>query len=375
MLHAIRHAPPPTKMTDNAFSREELLSHLSHRPRYILNGVISVDESAKPSFPEIRRKCQSSMGFLDHLPLELLHETLNYLDLQSLSRLSRVSLYGKSVVEKLPAYRDLFLSAGHVLVALNRTKVIGFHSAATLHAALYSHRCASCGNYGAFLFLLSAERCCFACLSRNQSLWMIPRALARDCFCLTQEDLKTLPTIRSIPGTYFVRHRISRQRITRLTSAKAAKELALKVHGSTEAMARNLAAKHLCTTDIQFYTAKWLQDAPLQPLSKDPLTLEFASNTPDDKFCGMGSVPFPSMSGNRVENGLWCRGCERNFELFRGRKLDRGVVSRLVPLGCDPFQFMMGMQYYARSKVDFLEHAKHCHSAREVITKRWIGLM
>lgn len=204
---------------------------------------------------------------------------------------------------------------------------------------------------------------------------MIPLALAGDCFHLTQQDLKALPTMRSIPGRYFVQHRISRQRPIRLTSVKAAKELALKVHGSTEAMARNLAAKRLHITDTSYYKTKWLQDAPLQPLSQDPLTLENIRNTPADDFCGMGSVPFPSMSGSSVENGLWCRGCERTFELYRSQELDRSVVSRLMYLGCEPFQFVMGMQYCARSEAEFLEHAKHCYSAMEVITKRWIGLM
>lgn len=362
-------------MADREFSKEELLSNLSHRPRYILNGVISVDESTKPTFPKIERNVQTSMGLLDNLPLELLHATFNYLDLQSLSRVSRVSLRGKAVIESLPAYRDLSLSARHIFATLSRARVIGLHSAAALHGALRSDRCTSCGKYGAFLFILSSERCCFVCLSRNQSFWMIPLAVAGDCFDLTQKDLKALPTMRSIPGKYFVQHRISRQRSIRLTSVKAAKELALKVHGSIEAMASNLAAKRMHITRTSYHKTRWLQGAPLQPLSQDPWTLEIISNTPTDDFCGMGSVPFPSMSGSSIENGLWCRGCERTFELYRSQKLDRSVVSRLVPLNCEPFQFFRGMQYCARSEAEFLEHAKHCYSATEVITKRWIGLM
>jgi hypothetical protein len=361
-------------MSEVQFSQEELLSHLAHRPRYILNGVISVDESVKLSFARSQRDCQSSsIGQLDKFPLEILHATFNYLDLQSLSRLSRVSLRATVAVESLPAYRDLSLLAGHTFRILNQTKTISLHSAVTLHAALCSHRCASCGKYGAFLFLLSCERSCFACLSRNQSLWMISLPGARDFFTLKDLDLKTLPVIQSIPGTYSIDRRISRKRSIRLTSVREAKELALKVHGSSEAISR--ASKYANTRDFNFYKSRWLQAAPLEPLAEDPLSLKDVGNTPSDDLCGTGSVPFPSMSPSGAESGIWCRGCERTFELYRLDKLDWDTVSRLVPPGCDPFEFLEGLQYRAMSQAEFLEHAKHCHSAREVITRRWIGLV
>ncbi|KAH8728358.1 F-box domain-containing protein [Phaeosphaeriaceae sp. PMI808] len=357
------------------FSKEDLLSHLSHRPRYILTANISVDESVKLSLSKIQREPQLSVGLLDDLPLELLHDILNYLDLQSLSQFSRVSLRGRVIAESLPAYRDLTSAAGHIFQTLSRTRVIGLHSVAALQTALRSNRCISCGQYGAFLFLLSSERCCFACLSFNQSLWLIPLPFARACFGLTRQQSKALPTMRSIPGTYFVRRSISRLRPTTLTSARAAKELAIKVHGSTDAIARILATKHLRTTIPKPYTGIWYQNAPLQPFSQDILTLKSIGSVPNDEFGGTGSVTFPSMVGNVVESGLWCRGCERTFELYRFQKLDRDVVSRLAPLGCDAFRFIKGLQYRARSEAEFLEHAQHCYSATEVMTKRWVGLL
>ena len=189
-------------MTSSTFSEDELLSHLACRPKHVLDRVIPSDESAKPSFSKIERKAQSSLGSLGNLPLELLHITFSHLDLRSLSRLSRVSLLGKIVVESIPAYKCLLMSAGHIFRILSRTRVITLHSTAALYVTLRSDRCVSCGKYGAFLLLLSCERCCRACLSHNQSLWMITRSFARDCFQLTKEEVKTLPTMRSIPGSY-----------------------------------------------------------------------------------------------------------------------------------------------------------------------------
>lgn len=364
-----------TTMASIRFSKEDLLSYLSHRPRYILTANISVDKSAKLSLSKIQREPQSSVGLLDDLPLELLHATLDYLDLQSLSRFSRVSLRGRTIAESLPAYRDLVSAAGHIFRTLSDARSIDLHSVAILHKALRSDRCISCGQYGAFLFLLSSERCCFACLSFNQSLWLLPLPFARDCFDLTRQQLKALPTMRSIPGTYFVRRSFSRLRPITLTSVRAAKELAIKIHGSTDAIARNLAKKRLRAAIKRPYNVMWYHDAPLQPFSQDILTLRSMGSAPNDEFGGMGSVAFPSMLGNVVENGLWCRGCELTFELYRFQKLDRDVVSQLAPRGCDTFKFLMGLQHRARSETEFLEHAQHCHSATEVITKRWVGLL
>ena len=354
-------------------SQQELLSHLAHRPRHIIDGVISVNESVTLSFPKIDRDCQSSLGRLDVLPIELLLITFNYLDLQSLSRISRVSLHANKAVQSLPTYRDLLSITGHVFQVLSLTRVISLHSVGTLHATLLSDQCVSCGNYGPFLFLISADRSCFACLSRNRSLWMTPLSVVDCCSNLTQRDLKTLPTMRSIPGQYSVESTIPSHRPIRLTSVRAAKELALKKYGSDEALARNLEAKNLDRTKIQYYQLRWFHDAPLELFENEHLSLQDLSNTPNHIFCGMGAIPFPSMSRNGVENGLWCRGCEWTHQHFGRQRLNDAVMSRVAPPGYDTWRFLLEMQHRAYSVADFLKHARYCYSAREVIASRWTG--
>jgi hypothetical protein len=67
-------------------------------------------------------------------------------------------------------------------------------------------------------------------------------------------------------------------------------------------------------------------------------------DAPNDDFGGVGSIAFPSMSRNEVTNRLWCRGCERTFEFYRLQKLDRDVLSWLVPPGWNAFTILMGLQ-------------------------------
>jgi hypothetical protein len=112
--------------------------------------------------------------------------------------------------------------------------------------------------------------------------------------------------MRSIPGVYFVGHRISRQRRLQLTSVKAAKELGIMIHGSAENMAENLAVKRSGGITVkEYHTYRWLQDAPLQPLCQDLSRLPTKGNVPNDDCCGMASIPFPSLlQNNTPENGL-----------------------------------------------------------------------
>jgi hypothetical protein len=329
--------------------------------------MISIPEPAKPSAIK-RGPRSSSIGLLDILPVELLQHTLHMLDFQSLSYLSRVSLQGNEVVRSLLAYRNLMEHAPHTLAALGQTRLISLHSANALYGTLLSEQCISCGEYGPFLFLPTCERCCYECLCGNQSLWVIPTALARKCFDLTLSQLKRLPIMRSIPGVYFVGHRISRQRQFNLTSVKAAKELGIMIHGSTENMAETLTAKRSGgIAEKEYHTFRWLQDAPLQALCQDLSRLPTEGNVPNDDCCGMASIPFPSLlQNNTLENGLWCRGCDRTFERYRFRQLAPNMVSDLVPPGCNAFRIFLGMHRRARSNAGFLEHITHCHGAWEL---------
>jgi hypothetical protein len=66
----------------------------------------------------------------------------------------------------------------------------------------------------------------------NPILWMITLKKAKDIFVLPKRFLRPLPVMRNIPGKYCILHTISQERQYTLTSFKAAKALALKVHGT-----------------------------------------------------------------------------------------------------------------------------------------------
>ncbi|EFE43520.1 hypothetical protein TRV_01711, partial [Trichophyton verrucosum HKI 0517] len=338
-------------------SDEYLIANLAHRPLHQLAGRISISNPAKFS---ALLPCEgpSSMGYLDCLPLEILQAILNLLDFQALSRLSCTSHRARRAVEYLPAYRELMEHAPDTLTALGKSCLITAHSAAKLRAALRTESCVWCGEYGPFLFLPTCERCCYECQRSNPSLWVMTADLAKYCFRITAAKLREIPIMRSIYGVYDVSHELSRRRRLKLVSVRVAKELSLTVNaGSAPSNMRNNA--HL------IHLAHFL-NAPLAPEGQNNgsgVTSRIRYCTLTDECCGMGSICFPSLQpDNTVERGLWCRGCFRASEQYRFSSPTADLTTRNVY----PLRALIGTNLCARSKMQFLEHIKHCDGSLEL---------
>ena len=351
---------------------DELLSLLAHRPWYTDLGMIDVTDPAKQS-SNWRRS--TSLGRLDDLPLEILHATLALLDFKSLSHVSRTCIRGIEVVNSLPQYRDVMLHAPDALAALGKTRLIRHHPAAKVHLALLSANCTLCSRYGAFLYLPSCERCCYHCLWKNQSLWLMTVATAKKCFVLSAAGAKTLPVLRSVPsGQYSVgKYSISRLRPIGLVSVGAAKKLAITEGVSEDTMRAVTEAYHdeevggLSEKDYDYY--RFLHKARVtsdhQELSQQQPT---SQDAPKDRYCGMGSLPFASLSpGKHVEYGLWCQGCapvssERStndptVEQLPFFIINRGEVEYVV----------YHSEGFPRSKDEFLAHIQECPGAKKLL--------
>ena len=360
-------------MEPNRHAPHDLIARYSYQPDDMLEGMITVHEPTGQS--TIRRdSSSSSLGQLDKLPVELLQVLLGLLDLRSISRLSRVSLRGHAIVRSFPTYRDLLKYASHTMAALGWTGSIRYHSATTLHRELSSQSCVSCGYFGAFLFLPTCERCCYECLSRNHSLWVVPPALAKKCFDLNDCQIKDIPIIRSVPGVYKIGfHReMTRTRRLNLVSVKSAKALGIKVHGSTanmpdwSSLCRPWASSTKNLKENNYL--RWLQDAPMQPLDGDPVMLPAQPHTPNDNYCGMASTPFPSILDGQLESGLWCRGCEWACEelLYADEQEIEVALGYSVPPDCEPESILLGLKHRARSKMEFARHVQNCYGVKKL---------
>ncbi|KAG8668322.1 hypothetical protein FPOAC1_007701 [Fusarium poae] len=239
------------------------------------------------------------LGLLDTMPVELLSLVLNYLDFQSLSRLSRVSFRGKIVVESLLSYKQVMQHAPKVLTALTKTNLISLYSASLVLQTLRTSRCVSCFDFGAFLYLPTCERVCLECLYQNRGLWMITIATAKKCFGLSQRQIQTIPIMRNIPGTYSVRTlEKTHRRVNQLVSVRHAKQLGLDVHGSLETLAQFMPSIAGRNGRSKFYDFKRYHEAPLEPPGCDMSKLPGKANVGNDPFAGVASLRAPDVKSH-----------------------------------------------------------------------------
>ena len=339
---------------------EEDLEYISRRPSYV-NDIESMIRfgSYEIHKPCLRPRSQvdlSSLGSLGVLPLKLLHEILHGLDVRSLTRFAPCSYLAREAVESLPSYRLIKRHTPHTLVALGYTKTMKLHTLRALRTALESAECDTCGEFGAYLFLLTYKRYCYACLTLNPSLRVIPAARAQKFLKLTVKQVKTLPTLCSIPGEYWLCSSLNYRhcrRSYRMISLRILKKLALELYGQIP---------ECFVTDSIFQSyAHLFANISLDGTKQDPLKLPYSLHnlhthqSYPDEYEEMVSTAFPSVSrGKVVENGLWCAGCSQLTDKIR------------YYTGSLEFQ----MQHFARSRSDFEEHVQNYPPAQDLLGER-----
>lgn len=331
---------------------EERILRFSRRtPRHANESMIPSSTLSQPLPVILDPPEWSSLGNLGYLPVEILHNIFDDLDFRSLFRLAATSHYGRAVVHSHPLFQILVTNAYHALVALSQTQILERHSCATLHRALRSEQCVSCGDYGPFLFLATAERACFMCISENQAMWLVPFSKAQKLLGLRSKEIKGVPVLRSLYGAKTIPP-IRKGARERLVAVKTIKQIAVDWHGSEDALAHFICEQRYCIKDK--YLAMWIRNAPLGPLPANPSLLPLRKNRPQtcDAYRNMASILFPSMpSGFEAEYGYWCLGCYALFNdtLLPSRKLD-------------------GMARRARSRTEFAEHAATCVGIQKLLS-------
>lgn len=356
---------PTSHEPDASDDAEDIVRRVSWRHGFLDHSVISIADPAKPMSVELADRPRS-FGALGRLPLEMQHMVLNMLDLQAIMSISRVSVYGRLVVQSLPAYSELLRHAPEAVTALIRTGLAGLHSMALLRAALRSPSCEGCLQYGAYLFLPTGTRCCWECLQVNPSFRAVTPQEAKRYFALKDKHVQQLPVLHTLPGNYGSCHRRTKKSRP-LVSAVSAKELGVRVHGSAERLAERVARRLRSSKSRTI--GRYYQRVSSDAFGGDTLAVPGQGGIPAYDFVGLASVPFPSLGqSGALDKGLWCKGCNSMATMNMYGELDLVDLATLVPPGRHPDQYLVGISRRARSRAGFLEHVKHCYGAQRVIT-------
>lgn len=353
-------------MSHQGAETDTLIDRLSYQPETLLRSMITIDDP--PSLPAALHieDRPSSLGALDRLPAELLHEVLGYLDVQSLTRLSCTCRQANAILGSLPSYQHLLSHAAGALAALKRTKLIRRYSLSQLDAVLQSQHCETCPGYGAFLFLLTCERCCWQCLQFRKERLAVPPGVASKALGLTPEEAQQLPLMSSIPGRYGTRQLLV-DKPMRLVAVAHAMERAISSYGSVEHLQEALS--QTAFTGRAAYTARFLQRLLWVDDYFDTVLVPDRGSSLVGRYFGLASIRFPSViRREEIEYGHWCRGCEWMYD--QRHQLPAETVAQIVPADdVDPDRVLLRMARTAYSTNGFVEHIQHCYGAQKLLSE------
>ena len=168
---------------------------------------------------------------------------------------------------------------------------------------------------------------------------------AKEAFGSSSKTISTLPTLRSLPGSYSHLEKIWRKRVT-LTDHKAARQAGISVHGSAAAMERHVSRRRAKL--IAEYKDKVRNSVKVRKPSCPPYTTYFDGKG-GNPYRFMDTIRAPSLDRTRmvVEIGLSCDGCRR---------------------GCHPkrvFGRLDWMRMYTEK--GFLGHLAECESSQAAL--------
>ncbi|KAF4502567.1 hypothetical protein FAGAP_1209 [Fusarium agapanthi] len=171
-----------SNMTHNIkVSKGELLETCFYkRTKYYFRHHDPKAEEFSPPVYRLFSRCYKTqvlnLGILTHLPQDILEGIVLQLDIDSFRHFRQVSRRARYLSTAITTYRRVLRHAPDALNALRRTDLSGYVSYSDVYTALTTTKCAFCGQFGDFLFLPTAKRCCFECLRTSPETALVNEA-------------------------------------------------------------------------------------------------------------------------------------------------------------------------------------------------------
>ncbi|XRM42717.1 hypothetical protein ABZX51_005928 [Aspergillus tubingensis] len=302
---------PPKVQTSTSqhdlIPEDEIIELATYHRRDFDLAVIHINrrahEPVRSTITQPLKAPSTSLGQLDVLHLELIHEICLYFDIESLIRFRQVSRRAQQSVSTSRFYRETTTHTLDAFCALLRTKVANQFTLTELFTALCTRDCLLCGSsFGGFLFLPTLLRCCFSCIQKDRLPRLVPYADAKwyiSSKCKTASNtyslLKSLPILRTIPGIYSMQEVSSKGRRQLVTMDDI-----IRVVGS-------------------------------KPTSDEEATWTAAKSYSNLPFMATTTLPYLDRPSGRIEPGVCCIGCQVSLEegLTKGMRFGSdGLVLR-----------------------------------------------
>lgn len=271
--------------------------------------------------------CTSSpkvgLGSLDTLPLEILHNILPQLDLLTLTDFRRVNQRALQLVASLPQFKAINSHARDALRGILSIETGRWITCEDLYATLCTAQCERCGDFGAYLYILTCKRVCFLCFTQAEAYLPLRFIHATQKFGLDRSILNTLPRMRSIPGKYANNPKKCRERLT-LVDPESARRAGIALHGSVAAMedhAWDIAGQKMLRYEVrlaQLSAGLSGSSTTRRPRIEGPFDRE--SDNPL-RFMAIVHMPWLNRTTQDIELGSFCVGCEGSYNAHRNKPM------------------------------------------------------
>ncbi|KAF2012958.1 hypothetical protein BU24DRAFT_412267 [Aaosphaeria arxii CBS 175.79] len=246
------------------------------------------------------------LGTLDVLPLELLQESLSHLDVSTLTKFRHINRRAADVVESIPEFKAIVMHAPNALLGILSVETGHLISCKALYEQLCTAECEHCGSFAGYLYVLTCSRVCFHCFTAKERYLPLRYCDARRKFGIDRKILKTLPSMRSIPGKYS-REQLNRPKRLVLVDSGSAYRAGVALHGSPGAMRRY--ASHVYAQELQEHNIKAFHASANGTYLPRHLYPHDAVEGNPLRFMGIIRMPWLNRATREPEYGAYCIGC------------------------------------------------------------------
>ncbi|KAF4956832.1 hypothetical protein FGADI_3521 [Fusarium gaditjirri] len=236
----------------------------------------------------------AKLGTLDFLPNELLEIILGYLDISSYFRFRHVNRRARSLASDLQQYKSVVRYGMEGFRGMLRAGLATRFTFGDMYRALTAETCTFCKNFGGFLFLPTATRCCFACIENAPELRVEGFIAFKN---ITKVRMKLLTHhigygVKTVPGIYSMGERPATRPGLLLAEVEA--------------------VQILSTLGV------------LTPEAKE--VLEIKDEEKDYRFMVSTAYPWYDPNTGQVDSGVSCKGCQIRQETHVAISRDRDDV-------------------------------------------------
>ena len=192
------------------------------------------------------------------------------------------------LVEFIPQYKAIRKYAYNALHGIICIETGRWITCEMLYEKLCTAECEQCGDFGGYLYILTCNRVCFLCLSEDKRYLPLRYLHATRKFGLNRSILRSLPTMKSMPGIYSPGEKKVRKQLT-LVDPDCACRVGIALHGSVSTMEKYVSSKAF--------------REPFDGESGNPL-----------RFMAIVPTPWLNRSSQELEWGFHCTRCENSCE-------------------------------------------------------------